>query len=111
MRIWDIQCNKLCDKHLLGEHRELHAIFTYLTTDKGGSYKKHPETLRWVNKCGLLSERHTEQVEEMKRRGWNHKSPLDASKVDYGDKVQDKFVNTLEQQIEILKAKGCKYML
>jgi hypothetical protein len=26
VRIWDLDAAELCDQHLLGEHRELHAI-------------------------------------------------------------------------------------
>lgn len=107
MRIWDIPCKNLCNKHLLGEHRELHCIWTFITTDKGGSYKKHPETLRWVGKLEALLLRHAEQCVEMSVRGWKHNSLLDISGIDLGSKTQDKYVNTLEQQIEILKNKGC----
>lgn len=55
MRIWDIPCSKLCDRHLLGEHRELHCIWTCLTTPKGSNYKKHPETLRWKHNQKVFS--------------------------------------------------------
>lgn len=106
MRIWDIPCKNLCNKHLLGEHRELHAIWTYLTTDKGGSYKKHPETLRWKGRLGLLSDRHIEQVLEMKNRGWKHNSILKGNKTKYGN-VNKVYWQTVEQQVEILKNKGC----
>ncbi len=43
MRIWDIPASKLCTKHLLGEHRELHTIWNILTQNKSG-YSRHPET-------------------------------------------------------------------
>ena len=105
MRIWDLPVKKLCRQHLLGEHRELHCIWTFLTTDKGGSYKKHPETLRWKGKLEALLLRHIEQVLEMRRRGYNHHSLLDISRVNLGSKNQDKFINTIDEQIEILKAK------
>ena len=36
MRIWDLKPEILCDKHLLGEHRELHAIWSVLTLNKTG---------------------------------------------------------------------------
>ena len=42
MRIWDVPPECLCRQHLLGEHRELHAIWTILTTGKTG-YTRHPE--------------------------------------------------------------------
>jgi len=107
MRIWDLPCKNLCRQHLLGEHRELHAIFSYLTKGNGGSYQKHPETLRWKGKIGLLSERHTEQVIEMRRRGYKHKSSLNVNKEDFGERSQNDFVNTIPEQIEILKNKKC----
>ena len=31
MRVWDVSPKELCRAHLLGEHRELHAIWTILT--------------------------------------------------------------------------------
>ena len=34
MRIWDIPTKKLCDQHLLGEHRELHAKWSIIKTIK-----------------------------------------------------------------------------
>jgi hypothetical protein len=30
MRIWDIEPEKLCRQHLLGEHRELHGLWVIL---------------------------------------------------------------------------------
>ncbi|HEX6642404.1 MAG TPA: pyrimidine dimer DNA glycosylase/endonuclease V, partial [Thermoanaerobaculia bacterium] len=36
MRIWDVDPAELCRAHLLGEHRELHAIWTILTQDRRG---------------------------------------------------------------------------
>ena len=106
MRIWDIPCSKLCNKHLLGEHRELHCIWTFITTDKGGSYKKHPETLRWVGKLDALFWRHYEQKKEFEKRGFDHKSELPKDVV--GDQgFQDKQWQTLSEQIEILKNKRC----
>ena len=45
MRIWDILPDKLYRQHLLGEHRELHAIWSILTKNKKG-YSNHPENVR-----------------------------------------------------------------
>ena len=38
---------------------------------------RHPETLRWVGKLAALFARHDALVEEMDRRGFTHRSPLD----------------------------------
>lgn len=108
MRVWDIPCSKLCNKHLLGEHRELHCIWTYINTDKGGSYRQHPEVLRWYGKQYALLTRHEEQVTEMQARGFNHCSPLTEYE-DMGNcSDQREFVHTITEQREIIKNKGCE---
>ena len=76
MRIWDIEPGRLCRSHLLGEHRELHAVWTVLTEGRSG-YARHPEVLRWRGKLAALYARHESLVAEMRRRGYNHASPLD----------------------------------
>ena len=77
MRIWHpIPPFCLDDKRLLGEHRELHAIWSVLTNPEKKGYRNHPETKRWVGHLLELSFRHDELVKEMRRRGWNHKSPI-----------------------------------
>ena len=90
---------------MLGEHRELHALWTILTTDKKG-YRNHPETKRWIGKCAALYHRHDEQVAEMQRRGYIHVSPLDQT-LATGGSMQDDFVNTIAEQVELLKRKSC----
>ena len=106
MRIWDIPPSQLCRKHLLGEHRELHAIWTVLTQDKKG-YRKHPETIRWEGKLAALYNRHEEEVAEMLERKYAHHSPLDKA-LATGRANQDSMVNTIAEQIELLKNKGCQ---
>lgn len=63
----------LCSQHLLGEHKELHQA-------RGQIKNRHSITGYIQN--GLLEiesiiSRHRELVEEMERRGMNHKSPLE----------------------------------
>jgi len=105
MRVWDIPVEKLCRNHLLGEHRELHAMWSVITQNKKG-YSKHPETIRWVGKLKALYLRHNQQVNEMKSRGYNHQSPLDAKNA-IGKSKQDVYIDTISKQIKILKQKGC----
>jgi len=105
MRIWDISPDKLCKNHLLGEHRELHAIWSILINEKKG-YSKHPETLRWKGKQKALFIRHEKLVKEMKKRGYNHFSPLD-EKYATGKGFQDEYIDTIEEQIKNIKEKGC----
>ena len=106
MRIWDIPANKLCMKHLLGEHSELHGLWNILTQNKSG-YSRHPETLRWKGKLAALFLRHEELVIEMKKRNYQHKSDLNRIYA-RGLSVQEKFVNSYDEQLKILKGKGCK---
>ena len=103
MRIWDVPPSKLCRKHLLGEHRELHALYNILLHNKKG-YRSHPETLRWVGKLPALKKRHQLIVEEMNNRSYNHYSDLKEST---GLKTQDELIATVAEQEQILKEKPC----
>lgn len=105
MRIWDIPCRRLCRNHLLGEHRELHAIWSILTKNKKG-YSRHPETLRWKGKLKALYARHEELVKEMGRRGYKHLTVL-PKRLAKGAAQQDVFVDPYRKQLKILKRKGC----
>lgn len=105
MRVWDVSPKRLCRNHLLGEHRELHAIYSILSQKKKG-YRNHPETKRWVGKLAALYSRHDALVNEMQRRGYVHASPLD-KKHARGKKMQDEFVNTPREQMMILREKPC----
>ena len=105
LRIWDLPPDVLCRQHLLGGHRELHAVWSILTNGKAG-YSHHPETLRWKGKLAALYLRHEVLVEEMVRREYLHKTPLDERSA-IGSEIQTDFVNTTDEQMRILKAKGC----
>ena len=105
MRIWDIPPKRLCANHLLGEHRELHAIWSILTRGKKG-YSHHPETVRWKGRLKALYLRHDKLVAEFIRRGYQHRSLLE-KRLAKGRAVQTIFINTLHEQKTILKRKGC----
>ncbi len=102
MRVWDIEPRYLSRNHLLGEHRELHAIWIYLTTEKGGSYRKHPETLRWADKLPALYSRHEQLIEEFSNRGYKHHSDLQLMS---GSPDQNEFINTIDEQKQLLLKK------
>ena len=106
MRIWDISPKKLCRNHLLGEHRELHAIWSVLVNGKKG-YAHHPETLRWKGKLKALYGRHDALVVEMSNRGYRHCSPL-AKRSATGTAKQTIYVDSPRKQIVILRNKGCQ---
>jgi hypothetical protein len=106
MRIWDISPQKLCRNHLLAEHRELHAIWNIITEKRKG-YSKHPETLRWKGKLKALYLRHERLAKEMKKRNYNHKSPL-SRKLATGKARQDTYIDSPKTQFRILRNKKCK---
>jgi hypothetical protein len=106
MRVWDIQANVLCNNHLLGEHREIHAIWKILTENKKG-YARHPETLRWKGNLLALYLRHEKVVAEMIKRGFNHKSTLRKELVT-GSGTQSIFIDQPDRQRMILLNKQCK---
>jgi hypothetical protein len=105
MRIWDLHPKRLCRQHLLGEHRELHAIWNVITKRKKG-YSRHPETLRWRGKLKALFRRHELLAVEMKGRGYAHRSPL-SERLATGSPHQRDFVDSVKRQRELLRRKGC----
>jgi len=105
MRIWDVNPKKLCNKHLVAEHGELHSLWSVIINNKKG-FSRHPETTRWRGKLKALYERHEQLVKEVKRRGYNHSSPLNKKQAS-GKLKQDEFVNTKVEQRIILKHKDC----
>ena len=105
MRIWDVPPDRLCRNHLLGEHAELHAVWSILTQGKSG-YANHPETLRWRGKLKALFSRHEQLVAEMESRGYKHGSPLPAG-LAVGAEKQTDFVDPPGEQMRMLVEKGC----
>lgn len=95
----------LCRQHLLGEHRELHGLWNIHTLGRAG-YRLHPETRRWEGRLAALFARHERLVEEMRRRGFRHASPLDPA-LATGSAVQDRFIDPPDEQIRLLRAKPC----
>jgi len=105
VRVWDIPPGRLCRAHLLGEHAELHAIWSIITKRKRG-YSNHPETLRWRGKLKALYLRHQTLVKEFRKRGFRHNSVLDR-KFAVGDAKQEVFIDTFDRQVRTLRAKKC----
>jgi hypothetical protein len=72
MRMWGIDPKKLCNRHLLGEHVEMH-MFT-------GCLKKGLNLKGYYDKklvcTNLIKKRHDELANEMIIRGMNHNSPI-----------------------------------
>ncbi len=90
----------MCDRHLLGEHVEMH-MFTG-TLNRGKSIKGYLE--KGLVEIHNIKKRHDELAEEMKKRGMKHKSPLPVYK-----KFKSGKVNIKENEKELKKrCKGCK---
>lgn len=86
MRMWNIKPEIMCNKHLLGEHYELHMFI--------GCINKSKNLNGYLNK-GLLEthnlrKRHKEIAKEMKRRGFNHFSALSYYKIKKLGKINKK---------------------
>ena len=77
MRIWDVSPGYLNRQSLLGEHRELHGLYSILDNGKTG-YARHPDTLRWVGCLTGLVRRHALLAAEMRLRGYSDRTPVDA---------------------------------
>lgn len=73
MRMWGVNPALLCDRHLLGEHVEMHMFAG--TIKKGISTRGYEET--GLVDLSKIRTRHDRIAKEMKRRGMNHKSPID----------------------------------
>lgn len=82
--MWMVDPKLMCRQHLLGEHNEIHKIIGSL--NKGKSITGYIE-----NNCiELMSihSRHEVLVNDMLRRGYNHKSPIslfDVSHIPYNE--------------------------
>lgn len=72
MRMWMVNPKILCNKHLLGEHVEMHMFL--------GTFKQKKSIKGYINNNLVeplkLKERHDLLVKEMERRGMHHKSIL-----------------------------------
>ncbi len=102
MRIWDLPAGYLNRQSLLGEHRELHGIYSILANGKAG-YARHPETLRWVKALSGLALRHRQLAEEMRLRGYVDRTPLRC--VPSRTKWPGSFVNEPAEQVALLRQK------
>jgi hypothetical protein len=72
MRMWMVAPSIMCRQHLLGEHVETHMFL--------GSAQRRRNVTGFLDNNLLepasLAARHDELVQEMRERGYNHKSPL-----------------------------------
>lgn len=74
MRMWGVNPKLLCQRHLLGEHVEMHMFVG--TLQKKISVEGYTST--GLVDLTKLRSRHAELMLEMRNRRMNHKSPLPA---------------------------------
>ena len=100
MRMWGIDPKFLCQKHLIGEHGEIHK-------HRHNFVKKHKITKRITPIVQIepenMQNRHDELALEMLRRGYNHNSPYEQpdlshlsnneryAKIDINNSIKDLF--------------------
>ena len=72
MRMWLVDPKKLCRKHLLGEHLEMHYFKGTIT--KGKSIRGY--VLKGLVETNKIKERHDALAKEMKDRGYKHQSEM-----------------------------------
>lgn len=102
MRVWDINPGYLDRGRLLGEHRELHGLWTVIRDKKRG-YAHHPETVRWWGHIQALSRRHETLVAEMRLRGYRHHSPVEGT--GNGFDWPETFIDSPDEQFALLREK------
>jgi hypothetical protein len=104
MRMWNVDPSKMCRKHLLGEHVELHMFL--------GSLRKGYSVKGYIS-GGLFDPskivaRHQELVFEMEKRGYNHNSNLFSAPEIVG--LPEGIVNIKENEIELhRRCSECKF--
>ena len=98
MRMWMINPKHMCNRHLLGEHGELHKFMH-------NWQKRHKIDGRIAgNAIEPMSyqERHESLAREMTARGFNHKSPLNQPDFSYLPLEQRLFAVDREASLKML---------
>lgn len=100
MRMWMVEPKYMCNKHLLGEHIEIHMFVGSI--NKGISMEGYIKNN--LLEPSSLIERHDEIVKEMKRRGMNHNTPLPSIKItNLPEHLRDAKINKHEALEELHK--------
>jgi len=94
MRQWNVPVEYLCQKHLIGEHVENHSFLGCIK--KGTSLKGYIE--KGLVEVHNIKSRHDELANEMIKRGYNHKTPIEEFECQ-----EIGYVNTTENIQELIK--------
>lgn len=91
--MWGAKPETMCRQHLLGEHLELH-MFAGTLKKKGGLKGYITNNLLDVKE---IKNRHDAIAEEMRSRGFNHKTPMESNpNYDYlPEELQERRLNKL----------------
>lgn len=101
MRMWMIDPKLLCNKHLMGEHFEIHKHRHNFV--KGHSVKGRLNPIVQIEPISM-EERHNSLVLEIKDRGMNHKSPYEQPDLSsYGKEVLNAKVDQRESIKDLCK--------
>jgi len=106
MRMLMVKPVALCNRHLLGEHEELHKIAEMLT-DKS-DITTYIE--RGMIEPRSVGSRHDELVAEMENRNMEHNTPLEQPNIDHLPEEQRRFMVLAEHSIHALfsRCKKCR---
>jgi hypothetical protein len=100
MRMWMIPPKFLCNKHLLGEHVEIHMLIGAINKRK----KLDGFVINGLIEPKSIVNRHTILAEEMKHRGMNHKSYIPTFDISsYQKEMQESVVNRQTSYGELVK--------
>lgn len=90
----------------LGKAKRIQWDYKNVIKRKGRLERLPQDHSRWEGKLAALYKRHEALVAEMRRRGFRHHSDLDP-RLATGSDLQEAFVDPLDRQVEILRAKEC----
>lgn len=107
MRVWDIDVSRLCNKHLVAQHHEIHCICSINLHGYKGFWN-HPETRRWRGRNNQLAYVHYQTVNEMVARGLNHRYHMGTlDDVSISVERRPEPWQPIAKQVDILRSKGC----
>lgn len=107
MRIWHEKLiPNLCRQHLLAVWREGLGCYKIITENKNG-YRNHPAVKEFEKAPGHLWNRLYIIRKEMCKRGWKPKEMPQSMPVSLDKPEALNEWQTLDEQIEVLKLKGC----
>jgi hypothetical protein len=81
--MWLTETSMLCKDHLLGEHSELHKLVGGIRNHPHGKAIADGQAAKGNVDTRVIEQRHAELVQEMRRRGYDHDSPLSYGEDEY----------------------------